>query len=392
MKKNLLIVMLFLTGYYAFAQIPFEPGEKSSCVLFLSRSSPVISQRTAMQDRLTLWHSKVGSMLKSEAEMKKDSTPQEAKNWMKLMLTDGLDFAHPAPLTVLWDNVGEKKKMCVVQISEKRDFTAENMFFYPLKGKNSAALHSMKSAQKYFLRLLWQENGKKKHSQTLSFTTKEEHPRWIHIEGLSNVRDFGGWKTLSGKKIRQGLLFRGPEMNGRINFTEEGKRMLLENLRIRTDIDLRGPESKRRPKSGTPALPENRVKHIRFSLGAYGSLFAPKQKKMYAEIFRILHKKENLPAYIHCVGGADRTGTIIFMLQGLLGVPEEDMLKDYELTSMFAAYRGIRYRGRKAFMAFRKILKEKTKEENLHKQCEKYFLDCGVTSEEIASFRKLFTE
>ena len=129
-----------------------------------------------------------------------------------------------------------------------------------------------------------------------------------------------------------------------------------------------------------------------FPLGAYGGIFSAKQRELCKGIFRILLDERKLPAYIHCVGGADRTGTIIFLLQGVLNVPEEEMIRDYELTSMFAAYRGIRYRGRKAFLAFRKALREKTGEEDLHKQCEKYFLDSGITANEIAAFRKLFLE
>ena len=37
--------------------------------------------------------------------------------------------------------------------------------------------------------------------------------------------------------------------------------------------------------------------------------------------------------YFHCHGGADRTGTLAFLLEGLLGVSESDMAKDFELTT-----------------------------------------------------------
>ena len=37
--------------------------------------------------------------------------------------------------------------------------------------------------------------------------------------------------------------------------------------------------------------------------------------------------------YIHCWVGADRTGTICWMLEGLLGVSSKDCSIDYELTS-----------------------------------------------------------
>ena len=37
--------------------------------------------------------------------------------------------------------------------------------------------------------------------------------------------------------------------------------------------------------------------------------------------------------YFHCAGGADRTGTLAFLIEALLGVSESDLSKDYELTS-----------------------------------------------------------
>lgn len=37
--------------------------------------------------------------------------------------------------------------------------------------------------------------------------------------------------------------------------------------------------------------------------------------------------------YLHCVGGADRTGTLAFLIEALVGVSESDLSKDYELTS-----------------------------------------------------------
>ena len=46
--------------------------------------------------------------------------------------------------------------------------------------------------------------------------------------------------------------------------------------------------------------------------------------------------------YVHCNHGADRTGTIIFLLNGLLGVPYEQLVQDFELTTFSAS--GARYR------------------------------------------------
>ena len=41
---------------------------------------------------------------------------------------------------------------------------------------------------------------------------------------------------------------------------------------------------------------------------------------------------EGRSVYFHCAGGADRTGSLAFLIEGLLGVSEEDLSKDYEVT------------------------------------------------------------
>ena len=62
----------------------------------------------------------------------------------------------------------------------------------------------------------------------------------------------------------------------------------------------------------------------------------------YAAVLRVFADEANYPIYMHCWGGADRTGTVAFILEGLCGVSETDLAIDYELTS-FAIF-GLRTR------------------------------------------------
>ena len=53
-----------------------------------------------------------------------------------------------------------------------------------------------------------------KDSQVASFTTGD-YPRWIDARPMFNVRDMGGYMTSSGQRIKQGLVYRGGEINSK---------------------------------------------------------------------------------------------------------------------------------------------------------------------------------
>ncbi len=53
------------------------------------------------------------------------------------------------------------------------------------------------------------------------------------------------------------------------------------------------------------------------------------------EVMNAFINDPNYSLYFHCRIGADRTGTLAYLLEGLLGVSEEDRYRDYELTVFF---------------------------------------------------------
>ena len=48
--------------------------------------------------------------------------------------------------------------------------------------------------------------------------------------------------------------------------------------------------------------------------------------------------KEDKPVYFHCSVGADRTGSIAFLIGALCGMSEDQLAKEFELTSFSADY------------------------------------------------------
>ena len=52
-------------------------------------------------------------------------------------------------------------------------------------------------------------------------------------------------------------------------------------------------------------------------------------KAAIKNVFETLADESNYPAIIHCQAGAGRTWTVVYLLNGLLGVSKEYILRDY---------------------------------------------------------------
>ena len=227
------------------------------------------------------------------------------------------------------------------------------------------------------------------HSAKESFVTTDKGPRVMQIDGIYNTRDLGGYMTDSGKRTKQGLLYRGgallPADIYNSNLTEEGKLYMLENMRIATDLDLRGYGAESNYLSVSP-IPGAKLEYA--LVGGYAAAFSMKSE--YRAVFSLLANVEKYPIYMHCTGGADRTGTVSFLLNALLGVAEEDLIMDYEVTT-FSIY-NVRSTTSGPYMEmFQEFLtKLKAYEgETLKDKTENYMLSIGVTQAEIDSIRAI---
>lgn len=163
--------------------------------------------------------------------------------------------------------------------------------------------------------------------------------RMIKAESVGNVRDLGGLCTEDGKHTRYGLLYRGSRLNAQgITISNEDTKEFL-NLGIRADLDLRQDES---GKLGdcytTRKSPLGSDVDWQLFPKANDSYFAQLRKNdEYIKAFQwmIDELKAGKPVYFHCKTGADRTGTLAFLIESLLGVTETDKSIDFELTSFF---------------------------------------------------------
>jgi protein-tyrosine phosphatase len=161
----------------------------------------------------------------------------------------------------------------------------------------------------------------------------------LKIDGLKNVRDLGGWLTPNGK-IKYGLLFRGCELDDTgvgVELTHEGKKELFDRIRIKTDIDLRTDVGNTKSPIGT-LVDYNCYPIQPYDTGLKDTITKGLIKSIFEKIEEKLSKSNAI--YFHCQGGRDRTGTLAFLILGVLGVSESDIAKDYELTEFaYASYK-----------------------------------------------------
>ncbi|MBO7762230.1 MAG: tyrosine-protein phosphatase, partial [Clostridia bacterium] len=202
-------------------------------------------------------------------------------------------------------------------------------------------------------------------------------PRFLNVEGIANVRDIGNWRTESGVRIKQGLLIRGTELDGAVedgyHLTNAGLSDMLNVFGIRLDMDLRAELPAAKDALGA------RVEHRYYTMCAYSEIFTEEGKDKVRSVFSDLADPDNYPIYLHCTYGCDRTGTVCYLLEALLGVSRGDCLRDYGLSNLSIASILAVENGLKAYPG--STLKEQT---------ESYLLSCGVTEYQIASIRDIF--
>lgn len=221
------------------------------------------------------------------------------------------------------------------------------------------------------------------------FTTAAS-PRLITLDGTVNVRDIGGWATTDGGRLRQGMLYRGAEIDGAyesaLKISSQGVADAHNYLGIVSDFDLRGL---------TTTVPKDSAfgtttKHLIFDAYDYESVLTPASQNYLRELFGALADENNYPVYLHCSYGLDRTGTACYLLEALLGMSEEDLNKEFELTCL-TYYENNPYEEGGHYTKFLEAF-QALPGADAREKAENYLLSCGVTRDEIQQIRAIMLE
>lgn len=227
------------------------------------------------------------------------------------------------PLVVEYD-IGDATG--TIYLSEKPDLSDAKEYELQLFHK-VIRLDNLKTGTVYYYKAV---AGSTEHSG--SFRTQESS-RFIYIPGTENTRDIGGYRNLDGKMVRQGMIIRGTEIDGleysAYAIPEYARQSVQDTFGFVYDFDLRS----RAIYNGDYQSPlGSNVGHAFYTAPQYEQIFIKEWQPAVQRIFADLADPSHYPMYLHCTWGKDRTGTIVFLLQGILNMSEDYMMREYLLS------------------------------------------------------------
>ncbi len=182
--------------------------------------------------------------------------------------------------------------------------------------------------------------------------------RRVCMDGTVNFRDIGGYKTVDGRSVGWGRVFRADGLS-RLSDRDMGR---IRNMGIRRVYDFRtiseiegSPD--RLPEDGSLDHIHLPVSHGRFDFAEAVRRLKNGDKEWLTHDFMVKGYIRNLEKYpetwgavirdvsgahrepivFHCTGGKDRTGTCAALILLALGVPEETVIDDHQLSNIYIA-------------------------------------------------------
>ena len=251
----------------------------------------------------------------------------------------------PLAVSFSWsedNDINQKASKYILRISENQYFN--NSLEFTTKN-TQLDVYNLKINKPYYYQLLSVHSSKKFESDIKTFVINDSAPRNIYVDGAENIRDLGGWNIGNNKVYKQGLIYRTAQFNlnsygSEFNSvpTKEGKNTLLNDLKIKTEIDLRRTEDTGCDENnGITSSPLGKSVNYVSAPMNYGNTNVFTNSRNVESIqlfFNTLANIDNYPIAFHCVRGTDRTGALAYVLGALVGMSSEDLMLDYLFSDL----------------------------------------------------------
>ena len=221
-----------------------------------------------------------------------------------------------------------------IYVSETEDF--QNAYVLNVeKGTDTINVYNLIPGRVYNWKVQYhQKDGSLANAGSGRFKTTGTL-RMLKIDNIFNVRDMGGWPTTSGYPMKYGKIVRGSRLNVNGKTTKIITDQGVADLRwvgMRSELDMRDASNSVNATysffgQDCPIYNVNQGYNSRIATFANG----PQSIQGILKLIEWL--KADKPVYLHCSVGADRTGTVAYLVGALCGMTEDALCKDFELTS-----------------------------------------------------------
>ncbi|MBV9896178.1 MAG: tyrosine-protein phosphatase [Chloroflexi bacterium] len=163
--------------------------------------------------------------------------------------------------------------------------------------------------------------------------------RVLPIEGTFNFRDLGGYPTTDGRQTRWRMMYRSDSLH---------RVTALVELELRSMVDLRYPkECAQDPCASLTGVayhalplfedPQRATDGTVPELDAIYRVIVDTRQPQLVRVLDTLASADALPAVVFCTAGKDRTGVVVALLLGLLGVERSAIVADYAVSASLLA-------------------------------------------------------
>lgn len=192
-----------------------------------------------------------------------------------------------------------------------------------------------------------------------------------------NIRDLGGW-ACDGGTVKYGMLYRGANIYPTDPYIRP---ILVGECGVRMELDLRGKQEE-------PVRDSSALGNIGYCCPETYVWYSLSNTVAWREILRCIFDSvlTTTPVYFHCSAGMDRTGTVACIIEALLGLSQNDIDKDYELSS----FAGTDYLKKRNNVQWKQLIGEinaLTVGSTFRDKVVNWVASLGFTAEEINAFR-----